>query len=274
METILAPTDFSSGSVNAVTYAANLSRLFSAKLILFHAYHTPVTSLEGGYIPPLIDMKIESEEQMQKLEKEIKNSFPDVEIDVCLKMGLAADVIEEVAKEKNIDLIVMGITGQNNIVKEHLIGSVASKVAVESTIPVLIVPEKVKYTKIKNLAYACDLDKDLEQNSVLIKVKYFSTIFSAELKILNVMKPNEEISEVKALIDSYVEERLKTTNHNSFFIYDEKVDKGLLEYLDHDNVDIIVTCPKKHNFFHNIFVESNTKKLVFNSPIPILTIHS
>ena len=88
------------------------------------------------------------------------------------------------------------------------------------------------------------------------------------------MKPNEEISVEKAETDSYVEEKLYATKHDTFFIYDEKVDKGVIEFVEHHDTDILITSPKNHNFLHDLFVESKTKKLAFHSHIPVLTIHA
>jgi nucleotide-binding universal stress UspA family protein len=273
METLLVPVDFSEAANNAALYAANLCRLFSSKLILFHAYHYPPASFEPGYIPPILDLKDESQDELKKMQSELKSHFPEVEVEILIEMGLAADMIEAMARQKNADLIVMGITGQDSFAREHIIGSVSTQVAQVSKIPVLIVPPQAKYSKVSKIAYACDFDKHLATNTTLIKVKYYCSLFNAELQILNVVKPEEEISVEKAQTDEYIEEKFKTTNHNTFFIYDKKVDKGLLEFIENHKVDMIITSPKKHNFFRDIFVESNTKKLAFHSPIPVLTIH-
>lgn len=273
MEVILAPIDFSKGSENSARYAAHLARFFSARLILYHVYHLPVSTFELGYIPPSEGIKSEIEAELGKSVKTLMNEFKDVEIDHELEMGFAGEFIEAAAKRHKADLIVMGISGQNSIVKEYIIGSTSSKVAQNSKIPVLIVPETVTYNKVKKIAYACDLEKDLEESTTVIKVKYFCALFDAELEVLNVRKPGEEMSVQKANTDQFVEERLRTTRHHSFFIYDDKVDKGLVEFLTHDKVDMIISSPKKHGFFHNMFVETNTNKLIFHSPVPVLTIH-
>jgi nucleotide-binding universal stress UspA family protein len=273
MENILTAVDFSASSKNAAEYAASLAGYFGAKLTLYHTYHIPALGFEAGYVPPITDMKEETEEEMKKWMVELSDKFKGVEIDYLLEMGFAADTIENAARERQADLIVLGLTGQSNAIKEHILGSVATKVAETSRIPVLIVPEHVRYTKIKKLSYACDFDKDLESSSILMKVKYFASLFDAELQILNVMKPEEEISVEKAETDSFIEEKLQTTKHNTFFIYDNKVDKGVIEFIDHHKTDILITCPKTHGFFHHVFSESLTKRLAFHSPVPILTIH-
>lgn len=273
METIFVPVDFSPASNNAAVYAAHLARFFSANLILFHAYHYPSVTFEPGYIPPVLDLKEETEEEMRKLCNELKKDFSEVEISFLLEMGFAAEMIEEVAAKNNADLIVLGISGQNSALREHIIGSISTQLAESSRLPVLIVPPTVRYSKIMKIAYACDFDKHLETNTTLIKVKYFCSLFNAELQILNVVKPEEEISVEKAETDQYIEDKFKTTNHNTFFIYENKVDKGLLEFLEKHRADILITSPKKHSFFHDLFVESNTRKLAFHSPVPILTVH-
>lgn len=273
MENIFLAVDFTDASKNAANYAANLAGYFGANLILFHAYHAPITNFETGYIPPISDMKEESDVAMKKMTAELSEKYKGIDISYCIEMGLAGDIVEEVAAEKKADLIVMGIAGQNSVIKEHLVGSVATQIAQDSKIPVLIVPEHCKFTKVKNIVFACDLDRKLESNATLLKVKYFTSLFDAELDILNVMDPTDEISVQKAETDMYLEEKLQSTNHKTFFVYEADVDKGIIEFLENNKSDIIITSPKKHNFFRNLFIESHTKKLVFHSPVPVLTIH-
>lgn len=273
MEKIFVAVDFTDSSRNAANYAANLAGFFGAGLTVFHAYHSPITNFETGYIPPLTDMKSDAEKELSKFMHDLALSHQGVEMDSCLEMGLAGDILEEYATKGKADLIVMGIAGQNSIVKEHLVGSVAAQIAQDSKIPVLIVPEHCKYSKIKKIAFACDFDRHLEENSTLLKVKYFASLFDSELQILNVMKPKEEISVEKAEVDAFLESKLESTKHQTYFIYEEKVERGLVEFIEVHKSDMIVTSPKKHNFFHNLFIESHTKKLLFHSPVPILTIH-
>jgi nucleotide-binding universal stress UspA family protein len=274
MENILAAVDFSTTSKNSAEYAANLARYFNGKLTLFHAYRIPVLNTEAGYMPPLYDTKKEAEAEIKKWVRQLREEFKDLDIDYVLEMGFAGDLIEEVAKDKDCDLIVVGLANQNSALKEYLVGSVSTKVAQNSLIPVLIVPEKVKYSRIKKISYACDFDKHLADSEVLMRVKYFCSLFDADLQILNVMRPTEEISVEKAETDSYVEEKLHSTKHDTFFIYDEAVDKGIIEFMDHHQTDILITSPKHHNFLHDLFIESKTKKLAFHSHVPVLTIHA
>jgi nucleotide-binding universal stress UspA family protein len=46
MRTIIAPTDFSAVSLNAVNYAADLAVAINAELILLHVVQIPITVSE------------------------------------------------------------------------------------------------------------------------------------------------------------------------------------------------------------------------------------
>ena len=39
------------------------------------------------------------------------------------------------------------------------------------------------------------------------------------------------------------------------------------------NIDMLITVPRNHSFWGNLFKTSNTKKLVYESTIPILAAH-
>lgn len=273
MKTILATVDFSETSNNAAHYAAALCKSLSSKLILLHAYHVPVTMPEHGYIPAIMDMKGDSEVQMKKLVKQLRSKFKYLDIHPELKMGLASEIIEETAKAKNAELIVMGINGKSGFIKKHMIGTVTTHVAKTSCIPVLIVPTNTKFTKIKNIAFACDLDKVLEKNTAILKVKQFCSLFRSKLELINVIKPGEKMSVEKAETGNYIEGKLDLTNHNAFFVYNKEVYRGLLDYISYYAPDLVIMSPKKHGFFHDLFIGSNTDKLAFYSPVPILTVH-
>ncbi|MGZ3883843.1 MAG: universal stress protein, partial [Bacteroidia bacterium] len=250
MKNILVPIDFSAPSDNAVIYASNMARLISARLVLLHCYHVPVANYETGYIPPTFDMDEAAKKEMGRYVKKLKSKFPNLSVNSLVKMGFAGDLIEETAKEQNAELIVMGITGHAGILKEHLIGSISVQIARDSCIPVLIIPEGSKFKELKRIGFACDYDLELERNSTINKVKDFCDLFHAELEILNVEKPNEEISIEKSHVENYVEEHLKTVNHKTYVITEDEVDKGLLELVNRNHIDMVITCPRKHNLFH------------------------
>jgi len=274
METILVPTDFSDASANAVDYAVELAKFFDAKLLLVNAYSIPIGNAEIGIPMELASVMQQSAldglENMKK--KIIEKNHRELDIECFAGVGFAYDVIKDASANFKADLIVMGIVGSAGKIKEHLIGSTAVKVARHLEIPTFIIPENVKYQRIHHISFACDMEKTEETVLVYI-AKYFSRMFDAELEIVNIEKPEEEISEGKAKTEVFMEKKLEPVTHKTVFITGDHVARELETYFETHPTDLIMLNPKKHNVFHDIFIESVTKELAFHIHQPILAIH-
>lgn len=273
METILVPTDFSAPASNAVNYALGLAEFFDAKIILVNA--TPI--LMPGYDTALpVEMMTQMQKQAMTGLENIKNEIlarphRKITIDCYTAVGYAFDVIESAAKKFHADLIVMGITGEAGVIKENIIGSTAIKVSRDAVLPVFIIPDGVKYRRIRKISFACDLEK-IEETNLLYVVKYFNRLFDAELEMVYVESPYEEISEEKAKSSLFAERTLQHVRHKTTYITHSDVVQGLQDYFETHPGDVVMLNPKKHNIFHRLFLESVTSKLAFHLHQPILAI--
>ncbi|MGZ3866742.1 MAG: universal stress protein [Bacteroidia bacterium] len=272
METILVATDFSPAADNAANYGAELAKFFDAKMVLVNAYSMPPVNYEAGFSVELLTAVQEgSKKQLEDLKKQILINSPYLSIECVSSMGFPTDVINGAAQNSHADLIVMGITGEAGKIKEHVIGSSAVKVARHSDIPTFIIPENVKYRRIRHISFACDMDKTEETVLVYI-AKFFSKMFDADLEIVNIERPQDEVSAAKANTSVFIEKKLETIDHRTVFVTENKVAKGLEDYFKVHPTDVIMVNPKKHNVFHNLFNESITKELAFHAQHPILAI--
>jgi nucleotide-binding universal stress UspA family protein len=274
MERIIVPTDFSPAANNALNYAAELAKYFSASLVLVNAYPFPPANYEMGFSLPVVTaIKESAEERLHQLRDELQKSHEwKFDIECVAEMGSPYDVIEAVARDQNADLLVMGIVGEAGKIKEHLIGSTAIRVARGFEIPVFIIPEKAHYHRIHKISFACDLDKTEETDLVYI-AKYFSKIFDAELEIVNVEKPEEEVTVEKAKTSIFLEKKLEQVNHKTVYITGSSVGKELEDYFTLHQTDVVMLNPKKHNVFYYLFNQSITQELAFHVGLPILAIH-
>lgn len=274
METIIVATDFSAVSNNAAEYAAQLARYFSARIVLVNAYPFPPANYEMGFSLPVVSaIKESSEERLEQLKNELcERHGCEFGMRWVAEMGAPYDVIESVARQENADLIVMGITGEAGPLKEHLMGSTALKVARSVNIPTFIIPQDVKYRRISKISFACDLDHT-EETDLIYVARYFCKVFDAELEIVNVEKPDEEITVEKARTNFFVERKLEHVNHRTVFITGRNVGKELEEYFSMHQTDLVMLNPKKHNVFYYLFHNSITSELAFHLHMPILAIH-
>lgn len=276
MNTILVPLDFSETSENALNYATGLANYLSANLILLHVDTIPVYYNEYDVVSYTIKDGIETslgllKEKATKLKKD-NQLIGDVSYFV--EAGELKSVISEYITNKNIDLVVMGITGHDTKIGQALFGSNAVSVSKESNIPVFIIPKKYQYKKIQNIAYASEYTQDIKEHTSLIQIKYLNSIFGANLSVLHVIPEDHLINQVESESDLYVEEKLENVNHRTFILTENKVSTALLDFIKAHQIDLIVIEQKKHSFLHKLIYPSATKEVAFSSPVPVLTIHS
>jgi len=143
VRTILVPIDFSPNADPVLEWAAHLAREHGSRLVLLHAYHLPVDfqQLEGAYLPPdfWAQVKSDAAQNMERYAARLREQ--GLEVEAVIREGYPASVIEEEARERDADLIVIGTRGHTGL-KHLLLGSVAERVVQKSPCPVLTVKAK------------------------------------------------------------------------------------------------------------------------------------
>jgi len=141
LKKILVPQDFSEYSLHALKYAITLADLFKSELIVLHVVEPIVYPADFSFgqvsIPAMEEeIRKHSEEELGELvSKEIP---PGIRATSVIKVGKPFVEIVEVAKNENIDLIVIsshGRTGMDHV----LFGSTADKVVRKAPCPVLTI---------------------------------------------------------------------------------------------------------------------------------------
>jgi nucleotide-binding universal stress UspA family protein len=145
---ILAPTDFSKYSGFALEWAAYLAQCMKADLLLLHVLSEEEGKIveevigEGAVvqIPRGIRQNVVEERQRKLIDqyemvvsREIKASL---KVEQMIRIGVPFLEIVRAAKEKDVDLIVLGTHGRTGL-SHALIGSVAEKVVHHAHCPVL-----------------------------------------------------------------------------------------------------------------------------------------
>ncbi len=151
IKNILVPIDFSDYSKNALKYATEFAKTFSAKLYLIYVVEPmiyPADFSMGQIAIPSTDINIQNraEEEFKKLTDEIDKSL---QVETIIKTGKPFVEINETALEKDIDLIIIATHGHTGV--EHLLfGSTAEKVVRKAPCPVLTLREPIKGFVFKN----------------------------------------------------------------------------------------------------------------------------
>ena len=141
---ILAPTDFSPASEKALKYAAGLGHEFGSEITLLHILEPTVPpTFEGLTIatPPPAETELsEAGKNLNALVARMREQRIR-KVRATFRRGMASHEIVEVAREFDIDLIVMATHGYRGW-KHFAIGSTAERVVRAAPCPVLVVREK------------------------------------------------------------------------------------------------------------------------------------
>ncbi len=136
---ILVPTDFSDAANQALELALELAPKFEAKITLLHSTWLPpyyYSAYAEGLAWPTEELEGKAKQELDAACSRAKERYANVES--VLASGEAWERILEAAKERAVDLIVMGTHGRRGI-SRLVLGSIAEKVVRLSPVPVLTV---------------------------------------------------------------------------------------------------------------------------------------
>ncbi len=142
LKKILVPTDFSDESLKALRYALRLGAPFDAKIDLLHVVNTGCFG--AGYaavdLPAITEQVVEaSKESLAELAEREIGTAENIVREV--RVGPTAQTIADVAREEEIDLIVVSTHGNTGL-KRMLLGSNAENIVRHAPCPVLVVRER------------------------------------------------------------------------------------------------------------------------------------
>lgn len=157
---ILFPVDLSERSAAAAPHVRAMADRFGATITLLHVMEPPVVYGEYGYIPPFVltDLNQEAKARLASFELGL---FPEGAVERAVESGDPATVIEERAKEREIDLVMLPTHGYGRF-RRLLIGSVTAKLLHDLSIPIwtgvhMEEPEYAKHVACKRIMCAIDL---------------------------------------------------------------------------------------------------------------------
>jgi nucleotide-binding universal stress UspA family protein len=139
LKKILFPIDHSDCSKEALKYAVSFAMKDEAKLYLLHIID--IRSFNDSLVA--MSQQIPDEETLEQLRMKLLDCIPedirdDMDVEATVIQGIPFAEIISTAKEKEIDMIVIGSHGRTGI-SHMMLGSVSEKVVRKAPCPVLTV---------------------------------------------------------------------------------------------------------------------------------------
>ncbi|WP_407556852.1 universal stress protein [Winogradskyella sp. 4-2091] len=274
MKKIIVPVDFSEHSEFALEAAASLAQKFNSELIVLH-----MLELSNAIISSSSDALSQEAVFYLKLAEQKFDDFldkpflKDIELTPIVKHFKVWSEVNDVAKEHNADLIVMGSHGVSGI-KEVLVGSNTEKVVRHSDIPVLVVKHNPILFDFDNVVFASDFTE--EAIKPYLRAKSTFDKLNAKLHLVYVNSPDGNFlssSEIDKKIAEFLEKAdgdLNSLNAVNV-VSDYSVEKGILNFANVIGADVIAVATHGRKGLSHFFEGSVSEDIANHSTLPVMT---
>lgn len=265
---ILVPTDFSEVCEYALAHACGAAQHFHHDILLFHVINNQTRKY-------LQKNNLGIDDILGKLTAlaEIYSTQYHIQIDTASPEGSIFDVIPGLALEKKASFIFLGTHGKTGI--QHLTGSFALKVIHKSTVPVIVVQNRVFGEGYRNIIFPVS-------NPIKFEVKINHAIRMAKKlqATLFLFKNKESNPLLKRDIDIMI--RMMTTAfaaENIHYHIDEAGDEGnfagqVLDYAIATKAGLIMILTNAREEQPEFILGPWDEKMIFNKArIPVMCIN-
>ena len=274
MKKIIVPVDFSQHSEYALKAAALLAKKQKAEIYALHMLdmveNSVNESLNYQHEKTIFLLKLAEKKFKTFLNKEY---LKGLKVNPIIKHYKVFSEINEIAKEENADLIIMGSHGASGL-KEFFVGSNTEKVIRFSDIPVLVVKNELSDLTFENIVFPTDFSDELV--NTYTQAKQVVKAFNGKLHLLYVNTPYDNFktsAEMENLAVSFLTKAEGNINklNDINFVSDRSIEKGILNFSNSVGADLIAVSTHGRKGLSHVFRGSLSEDIANHSSLPILT---
>jgi nucleotide-binding universal stress UspA family protein len=272
MRLIIVPTDFSPIADNALKYGMDLASAMGASLMITHVYQLPISYTDVPIVTVSVEeIKRVSDEKLSELKHNIE-TITEGRLIVYTesRLGDVTDEIEKLTKTLHPFAVIMGTRGMSGAGRFFL-GSNSLSVINRITIPVYVIPPGVRFKPFKKIGLATDM-RDVVESTHVTPIRELVNFFNAELHVLNVDHERSRFRPETPQESLNLDVLLSGLNPVYDFIESKDVNEGINEFAEKNNLDAVITLPKKHGLLQGLFQKSTTRELIHHTNVPLICI--
>ena len=273
MKNILVPIDFSAASHHTAKYAGSLAEIFNSRVIFLNVVPETLIIDEEATEETVSmhqELVLNNKELMIKEIKDFSKNH-QAKLQGYVEEGLPSDVIQQIANKKNLDLVIMGMKGKGK--SNSVFGSTVTAIVRKSSIPVLIIPENAIYQFIDTITFATDFDAGTGSDSYSLLME-IAKKYSSFIQILNVQKKGKQMSDKEFIGKLGTHYSFEPIKHSFNTIEDTNVIEGINKFIEERPCEILVMIAHKHSFFERMLGTIFTKKMSYETKIPLLVLQN
>jgi nucleotide-binding universal stress UspA family protein len=265
---VLIPTDFSPVCGNAIHHGVELANTFNCKVCILHVINKETMSyLKKEGLP------VEQVQTNLNAYKELYEKETGVEITTLAREGSIFEEIDAVAEEIGATMMILGTHGKKGL--QHIFGSYALRVVLDSPCPVIVVQKRSFGKGYHKIVFPITNDLEVRQQVewALMMSKLFNSKFS--LFIANEKDPD-------------LNKRLRIITQQITSVFDDKkmeytIDtaekpgdfgKQLISFSVERDADLVMIMTVPQNNIPGFSVAGWDEPIMFNtSQIPVMCIN-
>lgn len=268
---ILVPTDFSDVATNAIRIAVDVATRTKAHIHVMHVKQIPVLDVQmpsDTYQMYIDELEKAAKEGLAKVENELLKPA-NVAYSLHTATGFVYDEIIRYTNSQQIDLIVIGTTGASGL-QEIFFGSNAASIVSKSEIPVLVIPPSATELNVNHILYATDYS-DPEFPAVS-RLTYFAKLYSAKVTVLHVKTDFDRYFNSANNFFARNKEHISINDITIVNVENEELTHAINRFIDEKAVNMVVVAKHNRSFFDRLFHRSLSKKLAYNTRVPLLVL--
>ncbi len=281
LKNILFTTDFSPAAEAAAPFAIQIASNYGAKVYGVHVnpFDNYTAAAPEAWAAMAEAADKETKEHAQRLNDQLKG----IEHEVMIGEGNIWEVISNLIKEKEIDLIVLGTRGRTGLGKA-LLGSVAEEILRQAPCPVLTVGPHVtvqpeKAAEMSEILYATDLTADFPAAApYAISLAQENQAHLGLLYVIENPKTGElvrpaQVAEAKVRkLRQLVSEQAELWCEPKYFVEQGIPAEKILELAEMRHASLIVMGARPVKGFATHLNAGTVHKVVSQAKCPVLTI--
>jgi nucleotide-binding universal stress UspA family protein len=278
MRNILIPTDFSANAMNALKYAAELFKYDICNFFIMHAYQDEIFKDEEliqqeTLVKVTQQVSKKSQSNLEKVLKDIKKASPNPRhnFSVISANNMLVDEADKIVDEENIDIVVMGTRGNTND-KKLTFGSHTLQVLRYVQCPVLAIPENYIGIQPRHILFPTNYLIPYKRRELKLLCE-LAVPYRAIIDMLYVSS-SDKLSIRQQNNQSFLKDELCKNQVNIKTVKNENITNAICNYIEENDVDLLVMVNTRHSFFENIFFKSKIDEISLRIDIPFLALQN
>jgi nucleotide-binding universal stress UspA family protein len=265
---VLIPTDFSEVCGNAISHGVKLAKFLGYNVCILH-----IINKETKAALKKKNVGVDYVEWRLREYKKYYEKKYNVDIDTLAMEGSIFSTISEVATKIKANLMILGTHGKKGL--QHVFGSYALKVVIESPIPVVVVQKRSFKEGYQNIVFP--VSNDVESRQAVQWAKLMATLFNAKIHMFLCPEKDPGLKTRLAIItkqitDIFDEEKIPygvTTAYKSNNFAEE-----VISYSVTMHADLIMIMTRPNIDVPGFSLASWDERLMFNeAQIPVMGIN-